>query len=239
MFIQMKACLINKCSGIMQNLKINMNFLKIVAITGMFLQHFAVIILDPSKVLTNILINIGVVTFPIIIFILVEGFIYTRNIYKYLFRILICGLVSEIPFRMIFPMDEIFFGNIMITLFVSLLCLYLLKKINNPILMVLTIILMSIISLALRVDYFFYGILLSINFYYFRNEKSVKYILGLLIIIVLTKYNFIMSIISIILISLYDEKKEYIKPTKTKQMFFYFFYPVHFIIIAIIKQLLQ
>ena len=76
--------------------------------------------------------SIGRIALPIFIFLMSEGFKYTRSKPKYLLRLLIFAIISEIPYnladakRFWFPLEQ----NILFTLFMSLLNLYIIEKIH-------------------------------------------------------------------------------------------------------------
>ena len=100
--------------------------LKIIAIIAMFIDHFAAIVMDRYLFASGFYVRdtesgilaidpsipngmmiywidvalrlIGRIGFPIFCFLLIEGFIHTRCRWKYLLRLTIFALVSEIPF---------------------------------------------------------------------------------------------------------------------------------------------
>lgn len=92
--------------------------LKLIAVVTMLIDHVAasilaqIIFMNPANYTNEGLKNtpivvvyvimrcIGRIAFPIYIFLLLEGFRYTRNRWRYLGRLVLFALISEIPFDM-------------------------------------------------------------------------------------------------------------------------------------------
>ena len=201
----------------------------------MFLDHYHYII-GGSKILNVV----GRIAFPIFAFTLSEGYVHTRSLQKYLFRLFIFAVSIQMP-SILFAYD--YSMNIFFTLFLGLLSIYIfnLKKIN----IILKIILIGFIlffSQKFKLDYGMYGILLIMNFNIFRNYKF-KILMNFLI---LNVFNMIFpkvfdlvdtqffSLISLVFIFMYNGKKG-----RSMKYFFYLFYPIHFFILEVIKFFLE
>ena len=201
----------------------------------MFLDHYHYII-GGSKILNVV----GRIAFPIFAFTLSEGYVHTRSLKKYLFRLFIFAVSIQMP-SILFAYD--YSMNIFFTLFLGLLSIYIfnLKKIN----IILKIILIGFIlffSQKFKLDYGIYGILLIMNFNIFRDYKF-KILMNFL---VLNVFNTIFpkvfdlvdtqffSLISLVFIFMYNGKKG-----RSMKYFFYLFYPIHFFILEVIKFFLE
>lgn len=96
--------------------------LKIIAIVAMTANHAAYIFdaVLPAPALF-MMYTVGGLTFPIMAFLLVVGYKHTSNVRKYLTRLAIFALVSQVPFQLFLAAE----GNVLITLLLSLIALYL------------------------------------------------------------------------------------------------------------------
>ncbi len=89
---------------------------------------------DPAKVqsIDMLLRAIGRIAFPIFCFLLVEGFLHTRNVKKYLIRLLIFAFVSDVPFDLAFFAEiGLKHQNVFFTLFLGVSALACIDYIRN------------------------------------------------------------------------------------------------------------
>ena len=98
-------------------------FLKIVAIVGMAMQHSVLVLGDVIPIVLHFPLQLaGGLTFPIMAFLLVEGYRHTSNVKRYMGRLFLWGVISQVPYWMAFGLPLGFpTFNIMFTLFFSLL----------------------------------------------------------------------------------------------------------------------
>ena len=104
---------------------LNRDVIKYVAMFTMFLNHF----LPVNSMLTEVLMNVGYFTAPVMCYFLVEGYQYTHSKQKYGQRLLLFAILSEIPFVWA---TGFFALNMIFTLFFCFLLLCLQEKETNP-----------------------------------------------------------------------------------------------------------
>lgn len=212
--------------------------LKIIGILTMACDHISYAVFGEFSFLNLI----GRIAFPIFAFQITEGFIHTKNLKKYLRKLLIFACISQIPFMLFLSTfsGNIFTLNIFFTLILGLIAIYLYKKTSNKILGIIYILLFGIIAEFINVDYGMYGIFLIFLFYIFKDKKLLMCISVILLTIAkyipsILTYAFMHSrfylcilftCLSLIFICLYNKKEG----PKSKYLF-YIFYPLHLMIL--------
>lgn len=194
---------------------------------------------------------IGRLAFPIFCFLLAEGAHYTRNPRNYLLRLGIGAILSELPF------DLALFGSwswqhqsVMITLLLGAMALLAMKRMTQPLLKILVLLLFACLADFMNTDYGGAGVLMIALFGLTRERKYgwVVQLLGMYLICrwiipggvvwFIDRYVFIeiFAILALIPIWLYSGKKS--TSSRAVQWAFYLFYPVHLWILYLISILL-
>jgi hypothetical protein len=115
------------------------NAIKVIAIIAMTIDHIAVILFPRYSTDLPVLCMhiIGRLTAPIMMFFIAEGYFYTKNIKKYLFRLFVFAIISHFAYAIAFdkdfiPFREAFFDqtSIIWTLGIGLLALTIYKTEN-------------------------------------------------------------------------------------------------------------
>lgn len=179
---------------------------------------------------------IGRIAFPIFCFLLVEGFLHTKNVGKYAFRLLLFAFISEVPFDLAFQKQAFYweYQNVYFTLFLGLMVILLLHSIETKfptqwfprmILSLLAISLGTSFAELLHTDYGLTGVLVITAMYLFRNHHISEMVSGCLILSAMSSLE-IVSIVNIPLISRYNGERGL-----NLKYFFYAFYPVHLLLL--------
>lgn len=213
----------------------------------MLIDHIGAILIPIHTDTYLIFRSIGRLAFPLFCFVLVEGLHHTRSVKKYLIRLGIFALISEIPFDLAFS-DDIRTGlylqqNVFFTLFIGLLTIYLMSLLNsnfqkkqliNGLLQSSIIIIGCAVAILLHTDYTFMGILLIVSFYLFRENKVLLALFLFLITNFTGFYLEGLATLSILFILAYNGKKG----PEGNKYFFYVFYPAHILLLYLIKMLI-
>lgn len=210
--------------------------LKIIAVSSMLIDHSGYLIFNGFSFMNYI----GRLAFPIFAFLITEGFIHTSNLKKYFLRLLIFALISQLPYMLLFPGN--FSLNILFTLALGLLALTVHNKLENKLLGILFVIFSAILAHFLYFDYGWFGITIIYIFYIFKKEKIYMNIFFIFTTFINYIYYFaktprieyllifLFCTLSLIPINLYNGKKG-----KNIKYFLYVFYPLHLIVLYLIK----
>ena len=191
---------------------------------------------------------VGRLSFPLFCFFIAEGLHYTKNYKKYLLRLFVFVIISQIPYY--FATNTVYKLNILFTFLLSILIVKLIEKLNKD-KVVLCIYLAAIFLLIFASDFFsifeygLYGVLLVLLFYFLKNKNlklSLASVLMLCYSIFLTLVfensinNFIQcfAVLSLVLIYFYNG----FKGKFNLKYLFYVFYPLHLFILVLIKFLI-
>lgn len=227
--------------------------LKWIAIITMFIDHIGAVILERGAIIVynqqlptalsyettlwlfhvdKMLRRIGRISFPIFCFLLVEGFFHTSSRYKYVLRLFLFALLSEIPFDLALNsrLLEATYQNVLFTMLLGLLTIWAMERVKqkSPALSLLPAAAGILIGYYFHADYNWKGILLILIlylFYFYPVEKTIAGCLSLL----WEPW----ACLAFIPINLYNQKKG-----SGMKYFFYLFYPLHLLLLYLIRYLI-
>ncbi len=231
------------------------NMLRTVAVILMISDHVWATYMSFGNWMTYI----GRMAFPIFAFQIAEGFVHTKSFKKYALRLLGFALITEIPFNLFYSSRWFnpYHQNVLFTLLLGLLAICVIDNLKKDVSgknigkSVLWLALISIAGIIGFVDYGFLGVLTVVMFYLCRGYRftPILQLIGMILInIVFFEGQVFMfdvfgktieipsqgfAVFSLIPIWLYNGKKG--KSSKVLQYGFYAFYPVHMLILYLIK----
>lgn len=153
--------------------------LKLIAVIAMTINHIGHVF-EPIwqfPLWQFIYLGIGLLTFPIMAYLMVEGFYYTRNRMNYAMRLGFFSLLSFTPFHFAFtPSIPLWFGNnIMFTLMMGVCMMMLLDRVSTK-WMDLPLVLVFMIA-TFYSDWQFFGVPIIYVFYRFRQSVQKYWII--------------------------------------------------------------
>ena len=254
----------------MKKFTISSAFLKNIAYLSMFIDHFFAVVftvyiqwsaaqgvyIDSAQSIYYTGRAVGRVAFILFAFMASEGFCHTHSAGKYLLRLVIFALLSEIPFdpAIHYTFRETGGQNVYFTLFLGVAALFFIDKLRGHlILQMLGVLLCCALAVFLKTDYMIMGVLLIVTFYLFREIFWLKAAAGSIVIYFGTVlyYMFTFPHRSALPVSVYFQAAElelcglfafifiyYYNGSKGRQlpkMFYYSFYPLHLLLLYGIK----
>jgi len=208
-----------------ENIKgINTFTLKLIAILSMTIDHIGYL-LFPKVTLLRI---VGRIAFPIFAYLIAEGFVHTGDVKKYLLRLGIFAILSEIPYDLVISGDvlDLEQQNIFFTLFAGLLAISLVSKTKSIVLQFGSIAVIALLAEFIKVDYGSVGVMMIVLFYVFRERKTERFFIVAMLILLIPGSTALYALLSFILIALHNKEQG----PKMKWIF-YLYYPVHLFIL--------
>lgn len=190
---------------------------------------------------------VGRLAMPLFAFCITEGYCHTKSRKKYLLRMGIFALISEIPFDLAFE-GKIGLGhqNIMLTFFMSILALMLFDRIRGDrntttnkysllrvALGTLSVILIASAALLVKADYTVFAVITVFLFYVFKDCANIIRSGAGVAFLALTRTMgyYCTTGLSLIPLMMYNGRKG-----KGLKWLFYVFYPGHLLALYLIKQ---
>ncbi len=197
--------------------------LKCIAVITMIIDHTGAVLFPGDLIFRYI----GRISFPIFCFLLVEGFSHTRDVRKYMFRLGLFALISEIPYDLAFrnTVFEYEHQNVFFTLFLGVVMMYTLEKSREWPVKAVEVLLAMWFANLLGTDYRFKGIILIAIYYFLRNFKWRKLAAGTVWNLLWGRIQMYGTMATAFLL-FYNGKKG-----PSMKYFFYLFYPLHLLIL--------
>lgn len=212
--------------------------LKLIAMVSMVFDHVGDIFY-PGLMWPRM---IGRLALPIFSFCIAEGYAHTRDKKKYLLRMGIFALVSEIPFDLAFDgAVGLSHQNIMLSFFLSILALMLFDRIRGEkapdakqvpagktVLGILAVAAMAVLAFLLRADYTFFAVVAVFLFYALRQKHPLlRSGVGVAFLALTRTLGYYCATgFSFIPLALYNGKKG-----RGLKWLFYLFYPGHLLLL--------
>jgi len=196
-------------------------------------------------VIYRVMRTIGRMAFPIYCFLLVEGYLHTRNVKKYALRLFLFGLISEIPFDMAFKRTWYAPGsqNVYFTLLLGLLAMWLWDLCTQKDFLrcawwrkaaaAAAVAAMCLTAKWLRTDYRWTGVAVIFLLFLFRERHLLRFAAAgpTLLFSGMTE---MWSWPMFLLFELYNGQRG-----RQSKYFFYVFYPAHLALLAVIARLIM
>ena len=223
--------------------------LKWIAVFTMLIDHFTAVFYFKSyfagrQLFSNdvymILRGVGRLAFPIFAFLLVEGYFHTRDVKKYLLRLFLFGLVSEVPFDLALRLSFVDWGyqNVYFTLFLGLLAVWLWDLLTQrdvrrcgPVRLLLAIgaaAACAALARLCRTDYGLWGVLTAVSFAVFRDREWLRALAGGTCLLAVSKLE-AAGFPDFLLFHFYNGQRG-----RQPKYFFYLFYPTHLLVLALL-----
>ena len=222
------------------------NALKIIACVSMLIDHIGIVFVDNNLFMRAV----GRLAFPVFAFLLVQGLLRTSDVRRYLLRLGIFAVVSEIPFDLAMH-DTIWYPGAQ-NIFFTLTAIYAMDS-RGPIgrWKVEIVLAAALLAEFLRFDYGMAGVGIIVMFYliekersgadaytlaYFNKKQNIEIVvLSSLVYILCLGMNQLYALLAMIPVNMYSGERGRMK----LKYFFYLFYPLHLLLIWFIWKIIH
>lgn len=226
--------------------KLTANTLKLTAIAAMVADHVAVGFLPVYSLWYIILRTVGKITMPVMSYFIAEGYFHTHNLKKYMMRLLTFAALSHFPYVMFFSEDlhSPVTTSIMLPLLLGLCALWLYDKKPLGKWRSYALILVCFL-LSAPCDWSCMPVFFVLLFGMYRDTPKMLFMRYSIVCAVFGIFSVIQDItnvymgglfLAIPLLAMYSGEKG--RGGKILKWGFYLFYPMHLIILYIIKLML-
>lgn len=228
----------------------NANQLKLIAILAMVVDHTAIVFVPDSFPAMWLLRMIGRMTAPIMCYFIAEGYYHTSNLKKYMGRLLLIAVISHIPHNLCLGYDLFQIWNatdVMFPLLFGLVALTVWKSQKNHSVLLKLFIVGLCCLLAYSGDWNYIAVLWILGFGIFHGDIRKQLIAFIAIsgIYFLQPFVYGSSIPYISRLGIFLDVPLFLfyngqrgKKSKVIQWGFYWFYPLHFLVIYVIGRIL-
>lgn len=214
------------------------SMLKVIAVVTMLIDHTAHILMQDSNIilfsvaghtltLYTLMRTVGRISFPIYAFLIVEGYLHTRDVRQYALNLLLFAIISEIPWNLEHTGTFMYSSqNVFFTLFLGLLGIWVTDRLRDePVKQFCLLLVFLIASNVLNADYGCRGFAFILMMYLLRSEKIPQAILGSCMLASTWKAGF-----AFIPINMYNGRRGFIDNDFLK-FTFYAIYPLHMLVL--------
>ena len=213
--------------------RLSSNALKLTACVCMAVDHIGIVFMDNNYIMRAV----GRLAFPVFAFLLVQGLLRTSDVRRYLLRLGIFAVVSEIPFDLAMH-DTIWYPgaqNILFTLTAGLFAIYAMDS-RGPIGRWKVEIALAAALLAEFLRFEERSGADAYTLAYFNKKQNIEIVvLSSLVYILCLGMNQLYALLAMIPVNMYSGERGRMK----LKYFFYLFYPLHLLLIWFIWKIIH
>ena len=217
---------------------INRNYLKLIAILTMLIDHAGIFLFHENVVCRSI----GRLAFPLFVYLLADGYFRSHNKEKYSLRLLCFWIITIPAYWFAFSGTYyIRYQNIFLELFVMSILFAVLDMDISPWLKGFCAFVFACVGNQIGFEYGWYGIALSVVMFTFVKEKDyldmcLHFMILVLLNTILLHYPAysMLAVLTVFLLPPNGELAAGSKPSKFTSWMSYLFYPVHLIFLRVI-----